>query len=157
MMKGPQPGDLAPDFELQADTGELVKLSDYRGKYIVLYFYPRADTPGCTTEACGFRDEYSAYEQRKVVILGISPDTVKKQAKFKAKHDLPFQLLDDTRNHVSQLYGVWGLKKFMGREHMGVHRTTFLIDPQGKIIKVFENVKPAGHSQEILQSLEGMV
>ncbi len=153
-MSGPQSGDPAPDFELLSDDGEPIKLSDYKGKYVVLYFYPRADTPGCTKEACSFRDDYSAYQERDIVILGVSPDTVAKQAKFKAKHNLPFTLLDDTQHYVSQMYGVWGLKKFMGREYMGVHRTTFLIDPQGKVVQVFEKVKPAEHSQEILEALE---
>lgn len=150
----PKLGDVAPDFELLADTGESVKLSDYRGKFIVLYFYPRADTPGCTTEACGFRDDYSAYKEKGVIILGVSPDTVKKQASFKAKHSLPFPLLDDTAHEVSEAYGVWGKKKFRGREYMGVNRTTFLIGPDGKIVEVFEKVKPAEHSKEILQALE---
>jgi peroxiredoxin Q/BCP len=154
IMSGPQAGESAPDFELLSDEGEPVKLSDYKGKYVVLYFYPRADTPGCTKEACSFRDDYSAYQEHDVVILGVSPDTVAKQAKFKAKHSLPFTLLDDTQHLVSQMYGVWGLKKFMGREYMGVHRTTFLIDPQGKVVQIFEKVKPAEHSQEILEALQ---
>jgi peroxiredoxin Q/BCP len=149
----PSVGEEAPDFELLSDEGEAVHLSDYRGKHVVLYFYPRADTPGCTTEACGFRDDYRAYQARDVVILGVSPDSVKKQAKFKAKHGLPFPLLDDTEHKVSNAYGVWGLKKFMGREYMGVQRTTFLIDPAGTIVRVFENVKPAEHSEEILAAL----
>lgn len=152
----PKSGDTAPDFELLADTGEPVKLSDYRGKFVVLYFYPRADTPGCTTEACGFRDDYSAYEAQDVIILGVSPDTVNKQARFKAKHNLPFPLLDDTAHEVSEAYGVWGKKKFRGREYMGVNRTTFLIGPDGKIVEVFEKVKPAQHSEEILQALEAV-
>ncbi|NIS83257.1 MAG: thioredoxin-dependent thiol peroxidase [Anaerolineales bacterium] len=150
----PTSGDRAPDFELLSDTGEPVKLSDYRGRYIVLYFYPRADTPSCTKEACGFRDDYSVYQEKGVVILGVSPDTVKQQAKFKAKYDLPFTLLDDTNHQISEAYDVWGLKKFMGREFMGVKRTTFLIDPDGEIVERFENVKPAEHSKEILDTLE---
>jgi peroxiredoxin Q/BCP len=149
-----KPGSPAPDFELLDDHGETVKLSDYRGQTVVLYFYPRADTPGCTKEACGFRDDYSAYEERGVVILGVSPDSVKKQAKFKAKHNLPFTLLDDSEHEVSKAYGVWGLKKFRGREYMGVQRTTYLIDGEGKIIEAFEKVKPAEHSQEILEALD---
>ena len=151
----PEAGEQAPDFELLSDTDQPIKLSDFRGKHVVLYFYPKADTPGCTTEACNFRDDYSMYEEKGVVILGVSPDTVAKQSKFKTKHTLPFTLLADPENKVSETYGVWGLKKFMGREYMGVHRTTFLIDPEGKIVQVFENVKPATHSAEILEALEG--
>jgi peroxiredoxin Q/BCP len=145
---------MAPDFELQDDQGKLVKLSDYRGKIVVLYFYPRADTPGCTKEACAFRDDYTAYEDRGVVILGASPDTVDKQAKFKEKFGLPFPLLADPDHKLAEKYGVWGLKKFMGRESMGVLRTTFLIDGQGKVIEVFEKVRPAEHSAEILAALD---
>jgi peroxiredoxin Q/BCP len=153
-MTMPKPGDLAPDFELLSDADRPIKLSDFRGKHVVLYFYPKADTPGCTTEACGFRDDYSMYEEKGVVILGVSPDTVSTQSKFKAKHTLPFTLLADPEKKVSEAYGVWGLKKFMGREYMGVLRTTFLIDPEGKILQVFEKVKPATHSAEILGALE---
>jgi peroxiredoxin Q/BCP len=120
----------------------------------VLYFYPRADTPGCTKEACAFRDDYSAYEEAGVVILGVSPDTVKKQAKFKEKWDLPFPLIADPDHAIADAYGVWGPKKFMGREYEGVHRTTFIIDKKGNIKKVFENVKPAEHSQEILAVMQ---
>lgn len=149
-----KPGDMAPDFELSSDRGEPIKLSDFRGQTVVLYFYPRADTPGCTKEACAFRDDYRIYEERGVVILGVSPDSVKKQAKFKEKYSLPFTLLDDTEHEVSEAYGVWGLKKFRGREYMGVLRTTYLIDADGKIIDVFEKVKPAEHSQEILEALD---
>jgi peroxiredoxin Q/BCP len=130
-----------------------VSLSDYRGKDIVLYFYPKADTPGCTKEACAFRDDYSAYEKAGVTILGVSPDSVKAQAKFKEKYGLPFSLLADEDHAISNRYGVWGLKKFMGREYEGVFRTTFLIDKEGMIREVFEKVKPAEHSQEILAAL----
>ena len=150
----PEAGEQAPDFELLSDADQPIRLSDFRGNNVVLYFYPKADTPGCTTEACGLRDDYSKYEEKGVVILGVSPDTVTKQSKFKAKHTLPFTLLADPENKVSEAYGVWGLKKFMGREYMGVHRTTFLIDPVGKIVQVFKNVKPATHSAEILDALE---
>lgn len=150
----PKVGHEAPNFELLTDEGEPLRLSDLRGKTIVLYFYPRADTPGCTKEACGFRDDYSAYEERGVLILGVSPDTVADQSKFKEKYELPFTLLDDTDHKVSEAYGVWGLKKFMGKEYMGVMRTTFLIGPKGTILRVFEKVKPAEHSQEILAALD---
>jgi thioredoxin-dependent peroxiredoxin len=144
----------APDFELQDDTGTSRKLSDYRGRNVVLYFYPKDDTPGCTTEACNFRDDYSAYEQAGVAILGVSPDDVKSHAKFKKKFQLQFPLLADVGHKVCDLYGVWGPKKFMGKSYEGVLRTTFLIDENGKIIKVFENVRPAEHSAEILALLK---
>lgn len=144
----------APDFELLDDTGEVRKLSDFRGKPVILYFYPKDDTPGCTTEACNFRDDYSAYEKADVVILGISPDSVKSHVKFKEKFGLPFPLLADEDHEVCEMYDVWALKKFMGREYMGVLRTTFLIDAQGQIVRVFEKVKPAEHSAEVLTALE---
>ena len=149
-----QEGILAPDFTLQDENGSPRRLSDYRGNPVVLYFYPKDDTPGCTTEACNFRDDYSAYDQESVTILGVSPDTSMKHAKFKAKYNLPFTLLADIDHRICDLYGVWALKKFMGREYMGVLRTTFLIDPTGMIQKVFENVKPADHSEEVLQALK---
>lgn len=144
----------APDFSLPDENGQTHKLSDYRGQPLVLYFYPKDDTPGCTTEACNFRDDYSQYQQAGVVILGVSPDTPKKHLKFKEKYALPFTLLADEEHQVCELYGVWGPKKFMGREYDGVYRTTFVIDPQGQILKVFENVKPADHSQELLAALK---
>ena len=143
----------APDFTLPDETGFARKLSDYRGQPVVLYFYPKDDTPGCTTEACSFRDDYQQYQQAGVVILGISPDPPKKHAKFKEKYHLPFTLLADETHEVCERYGVWGLKKYMGREYMGVLRTTFLIDPQGGIARVFEGVKPAEHSAEVLAAL----
>ncbi|MCK6540869.1 MAG: thioredoxin-dependent thiol peroxidase [Anaerolineales bacterium] len=143
----------APEFELYDDTSTLRRLSDFRGRNVVLYFYPKDDTPGCTTEACNFRDDYSAYEKANVVILGVSPDDVKSHVKFKKKFDLPFPLLADEDHKVCDLYGVWGLKKSMGREYMGVLRTTFLVDGNGNIVKVFENVRPAEHSAEVLSAL----
>ena len=146
-------GITAPDFELLDEQEQSHRLSDYRGQHVLLYFYPKDDTPGCTTEACNFRDDYSAYQQAGVVILGVSPDSPKSHAKFKAKFELPFTLLADTEQQVCEAYGVWALKKFMGREYMGVLRTTFLIDPDGQIIKVFEKVKPAQHSAEVLAAL----
>jgi len=149
-------GIQAPDFSLQDETGATRKLSDYQGQPLVLYFYPKDDTPGCTTEACNFRDDYSAYQQAGVTILGVSPDTVKQHVKFKEKYHLPFTLLADTDHAVCELYKVWGRKKFMGREYDGVFRTTFLIGPDGKIIKVFKEVKPAEHSAEVLQALGEM-
>ena len=143
----------APDFELLDDTHIPRKLSDFRGNNVVLYFYPADDTPGCTKEACNFRDDYSAYERAGVQILGVSPDTVKSHVKFKKKFDLPFPLLADEGHKVCDLYGVWGPKKFMGREYEGVLRTTFLIDENGTIANVFENVRPAEHSAEVLSAL----
>jgi thioredoxin-dependent peroxiredoxin len=147
-------GALAPDFKLQDETGVERKLSDFRGNPVVLYFYPKDDTPGCTTEACNFRDGYGDYQRAGVVILGVSPDTVKSHTEFKAKYSLPFPLLADVDHKVCELYQVWGRKKFAGREYDGVFRTTFVISPDGKILKVFENVKPEGHSQEVLAALQ---
>ncbi len=144
---------LAPDFELKDEKGELHKLSQYRGKDVVLYFYPKDDTSGCTMEACNFRDDYSAYEKSGVVILGVSPDSVESHDKFKAKHHLPFSLLADEGHKVCDLYGVWGKKKMYGNEYEGVFRTTFLIGKDGMVRKVFEKVKPAEHSAEILAAL----
>ena len=147
----------APEFELPDDTGTLRKLSDFRGRNVVLYFYPADDTSGCTKEACNFRDDYSAYEKANVVILGVSPDDVKSHVKFKNKYHLPFPLLADDGHKVCDLYGVWGPKKFIGKSYEGVLRTTFLIDENGNIIKVFENVRPAEHSTEVLAALGAAV
>ena len=146
-------GTTAPDFTLLDETGTPHRLLDYRGRPLVLYFYPKDDTPGCTTEACSFRDGYNAYQQAGVTILGVSPDTPKKHANFKEKYHLPFTLLADEGHKICELYGVWGRKKFMGREYDGVFRTTFVIAPDGTIAKVFENVKPEGHSSEVLAAL----
>jgi peroxiredoxin Q/BCP len=144
----------APDFTLPDEDGHNHSLSDYRGRPVVLYFYPKDDTPGCTKEACGFRDDYSVYQEAGVKILGISPDSSKSHTKFANKFDLPFTLLADTDHKVIELYGVWGKKKLFGREFTGVLRTTFLIGGDGKILKVFKKVKPANHSKEILAVLE---
>jgi thioredoxin-dependent peroxiredoxin len=149
-------GISAPDFTLPDENGTPRSLSDYTGKPLVLYFYPKDDTPGCTKEACAFRDDYSAYEEAGVTILGVSPDSPKSHVKFKKKYDLPFTLLSDEDHAVAVQYGVWGPKQYMGRSYEGVHRTTFLIDADGKIRRVFENVKPAEHSQEILEVLKGL-
>ncbi len=146
-------GITAPDFELPDDSNTLRKLSDYRGKPVVLYFYPQDDTSGCTKEACNFRDDYSAYENSGVSILGVSPDTVQSHIKFKKKFQLPFPLLADIGHRVCDLYQVWGPKEMMGRKYEGVLRTTFLIDPDGKIIRVFEKVRPAEHSREVLAAM----
>lgn len=143
----------APDFELMDETGVTRKLSDFRGKNVLLYFYPKDDTPGCTTEACNFRDDYSSYEKAGVTILGVSPDSVASHVKFKQKYHLPFTLLSDEGHAVCEMYDVWKLKKQYGREHFGVARTSYLISPDGMIRKVFPNVKPAEHSAEVLASV----
>jgi peroxiredoxin Q/BCP len=143
----------APEFEMLDDTNVKRKLSDFRGKNVVLYFYPADDTPGCTKEACNFRDDYSAYENSNVVVLGVSPDTVESHVKFKKKFQLQFPLLVDEGHQVCDAYGAWGPKKYLGKEYEGVLRTTFLIDGNGNIIKVFENVRPAEHSTEVLSAL----
>lgn len=143
-------GTPAPEFALADETGVTRRLADFRGQTVVLYFYPKDDTPGCTTEACNFRDDYSAYTQAGVTILGISPDSSKSHAKFKEKFGLPFSLLADDGHAVCEAYGVWGEKKFMGRKYLGVFRTTFIIGPDGMVKKVFEDVKPAAHSAEVL-------
>jgi len=148
-----QIGAQAPAFNLLDETSTSRSLADYRGHAIVLYFYPKDDTPGCTKEACSFRDDYSAYAQAGVVILGVSPDSPASHARFKEKYNLPFTLLSDMGHKVCDLYGVWGLKKLMGNPYEGVLRTTFLVGADGKVIKVFENVKPAEHSAEILEAL----
>jgi peroxiredoxin Q/BCP len=147
-------GTLAPDFTLPDENGVSHKLSEYSGKPVVLYFYPKDDTPGCTTEACEFRDAYKDYTDAGVVILGVSPNSSKSHAKFKSKYDLPFTLLADEGHKICDLFGVWGRKKMMGREYDGVFRTTFLIGPDGRIKRVFEGVKPAGHGAEVLGALK---
>ena len=144
----------APEFTLRDENGTPHQLSDYRGQFVVLYFYPKDDTSGCTTEACNFRDDYGAYQRAGVTILGVSPDAPEMHTKFKEKYSLPFTLLADEGHKVCDLYDVWGPKKFMGREYQGVLRTTFLIDPEGKIVKVFEKVKPEQHSAEVLGALQ---
>ena len=146
-------GKPAPDFELATDTGERVKLSDYRGRPVVLYFYPKDDTPGCTTEACAFRDSYSDFEKRGAVVLGVSPDDEASHVKFKNKFSLPFTLLADPEHQVADEYGVWGEKKFAGKTYFGVNRTTFLIDSDGNVAKVMKNVKPDGHPEQVLAAL----
>ena len=147
-------GNPAPIFSLPDETGVVRNLSDYRGNKVVLYFYPKDDTPGCTTEACNFRDDFSAYVKANVVILGVSPDSTKSHKKFKDKYKLPFPLLADENHSVCESYGVWGKKSFMGKEYLGVLRTTFVINEKGVIAEVFENVKPAEHSSEILSVLK---
>ncbi|MGD9049442.1 MAG: thioredoxin-dependent thiol peroxidase [Anaerolineae bacterium] len=146
-------GIMAPDFTLTADGGSEVTLSDYRGKQVVLYFYPKDDTPGCTTEACNFRDDYSEILAAGAVVLGVSPDSVKSHDKFKGKYDLPFPLLSDPEHEIAERYGAWGEKKMYGRTYMGIIRSTFVIDRDGKIAKVFPKVRPKNHSQEVLAVL----
>lgn len=146
-------GAPAPDFTLPDENGVPRRLSDFRGRPLVLYFYPKDDTPGCTVEACSFRDDYAEYLQADVLVLGISPDSPASHARFKQKHRLPFSLLADEDHKVCEQYGVWGKKQFMGRNHEGVLRTTFVIDRQGQIAKVFENVRPAEHSAEVLAAI----
>jgi thioredoxin-dependent peroxiredoxin len=149
-------GIQAPDFSLPDENNVTRRLSDFRGRPVVLYFYPKDDTPGCTTEACNFRDDYSVYVNADIVILGVSPDSHKSHAKFKAKYSLPFPLLADDGHKICSKYGVWGPKKFMGRGYEGVMRTTFLIDSNGRIAKVFENVRPAEHSAEVLEAAKNL-
>lgn len=148
------PGAQAPDFVLSDENKTQRRLSDFKGRSVVLYFYPKDDTPGCTTEACNFRDDYSAYINADIIILGVSPDSPESHAKFKNKYRIPFSLLADTGHKVCDMYGVWGAKKFMGRDYEGVQRTTFLIDPAGRIAKVFENVRPSEHSVEVLAAIK---
>ena len=152
-MSMPKPGDPAPSFELPNEEGEIVRLDDFKGSKLILYFYPKDDTPGCTKEACALRDDYSAYQEAGVSILGVSADSPKSHEKFIDKYNLPFSLLADEDNEVCEAYGVWGKKKFRGREYMGINRTTFIIDENGDISHVFENVKPASHSQELLEAI----
>jgi peroxiredoxin Q/BCP len=143
----------APEFELKDSEGKNHKLADYAGQTIVIYFYPKDDTPGCTKEACSFRDSYQDFRDAGIEVIGISPDTEKSHLKFRRKYDLPFVLLADPDHAVCELYGVWGVKKNYGREYEGVFRTTFIIDPQGMVKRVFKNVKPTDHSQEVLQAV----
>jgi thioredoxin-dependent peroxiredoxin len=148
-------GDAAPDFTLRSDAGEEVTLSSLRGRPVVLYFYPKDDTSGCTTQACGIRDAYGEFERAGAVVLGVSPDDESSHARFREKHDLPFTLLADTDHSVSEQYGVWGEKSFAGRKYMGVKRSTFVIDPAGAVKTVMHDVKPATHADDVLASLAG--
>ena len=146
-------GEVAPDFALESDEGEIVRLSDYRGKVVVLYFYPRDDTPGCTKEACSFRDAYDLFLGKGAVVLGVSPDKSASHGRFKAKYSLPFRLLADPEKKVLKAYGAWGEKKMYGRTTEGVIRSTYVLDAEGKIKAVFPKVKPEGHAREILEAL----
>lgn len=147
---------MAIDFKLPASNGSEVALSDYLGRNVVLYFYPKDNTPGCTTESCDFRDYNSQFEQRNTVVLGISPDDLKSHDKFIKKFELPFLLLADTEQVVSNQFGVWTLKKMYGKEYFGVERSTFLINAQGEIVKEWRKVKVDGHVQEVLEAVKGL-
>ena len=146
-------GQKAPDFELPDQDGKFHKLSDYRGQRVLLYFYPKDDTPGCTKEACAIRDSFPAFGKLKVKVFGVSVDSVKSHKKFSEKFNLPFAILADEKKETVKKYGVWGKKKFMGKEYYGTLRISFLIDLKGKIVKIYENVKPEIHAQEVLKDL----
>ena len=146
-------GKPAPDFELTSDKGERVKLSDFRGKPVVLYFYPKDDTPGCTKQAQGIRDEYGEFQKRGAVVLGVSPDTEESHVKFRDKYELPFTLLADPEHEVAEQYGVWGERKFAGKTYMGINRSTFVIDAEGNVTKAMRGVKPDTHVEKVLAAL----
>ena len=146
-------GKPAPDFELTSDSGDTVKLSDLRGKPVVLYFYPKDDTPGCTTEACEFRDAYDVFRERGAEVLGVSPDDVASHGKFKTKYELPFTLLADPEHQVAEKYGVWGERSAYGKTSMGIKRSTFIIDEDGNVARAMLGIKPAGHAEQVLASL----
>jgi peroxiredoxin Q/BCP len=148
-----QEGTPAPDFALDGDDGTTVRLSDLRGKPVVLYFYPKDDTPGCTKQACGFRDAYGEYRQRGAVVLGVSPDDVASHAKFKEKYRLPFTLLADSEHEVAERYGVWGEKSFAGKKYMGIIRSTFVIDPEGNVARAMYGVNAERNPDEVLAAL----
>ena len=149
-------GDKAPDFRARTDSGEEFQLPQLKGKRVVLYFYPRANTPGCTIEACEFRDHAEQFSQRDTVIVGVSPDKPDAQAKFKRNRRLPFTLLADTDKTAAQSYGVWKEKQNYGKSYMGIERTTFLLDSAGKLARIFPKVKPAEHHTEVLEALKSV-
>jgi len=146
-------GKPAPDFELQSDTGEIVKLSDLKGRPVVLYFYPKDDTPGCTVEACEFRDSYDVFREHGAEIIKVSPDDVASHGKFKSKYELPFTLLADPEHEVAEKYGVWAERNSYGKKSMGIKRSTFIIDSDGNVARAMMGIKPAGHASEVLDSL----
>ena len=146
-------GDLAPAFTALTNGGRSVSLADYAGRHVVLYFYPKDDTPGCTKEACAFRDDHAKLKAKGAVVLGVSADSVKSHDKFAEKFQLPFDLLSDDSKTIVEAYGVWGQKSFMGRKYMGIHRVTFLIGPDGRIKKIWPTVKPVEHVGEVLAAL----
>jgi peroxiredoxin Q/BCP len=147
-------GDPAPDFSAMTSGGGKISLAELKGKNVILYFYPKDDTSGCTKEACAFRDDFAVFKKRGAVILGVSPDSVKSHDKFVKKFNLPFTLLADEDKKVVEAYGVWGMKIFWGRKYLGTHRVTFLIGPDGRIKKIWPDVKPEEHSQEVLAALD---
>lgn len=146
-------GDLAPDFSLPDANGNTINLADLKGQRVILYFYPRDNTPGCTKEACAFRDSYAEFQDKGVVVLGVSTDDAKSHEKFATKYALPFPLLIDAEGTVATAYDSYGLKKFMGKEYMGITRNTFVIDPDGRIEKIYKKVKPEKHVEEVLADL----
>ncbi len=146
-------GETAPDFELETDSGENVRLTDFRGRRVVLYFYPKDDTPGCTKEACAIRDNWGEFERRGAVVLGVSADSVASHQRFKAKYHLPFTLLADSEHKVADLYGTWKPKHFAGKSFLGMVRATFLIDAEGKVTKVWPKVDPSQHADWVLAEL----
>lgn len=146
-------GDIAPAFTAVASGGDTISLADLKGRNVILYFYPKDDTPGCTREACAFRDEFAAFRKKKAMVLGVSPDSLKSHDKFTAKFKLPFPLLADEDHKIVEAYGVWGEKVFMGRRYMGTHRVTFLIGGDGRIRKIWPAVKPEEHAAEVLAEL----
>jgi peroxiredoxin Q/BCP len=152
----PALGTPAPDFTVLTDSGDALTLSSLKGHPVVLYFYPKDDTSGCTTEACEFRDLFPRFDGSKAVILGVSPDSVKSHVKFKTKFELPFTLLADTEKEVATAYGVWKEKSMYGKKYMGVERTTFLIDAKGRIAHIFEKVKPAGHAAAVMAAIDAL-
>jgi thioredoxin-dependent peroxiredoxin len=147
-------GMQAPDFELATDDGGRVRLSDLRGKPVVLYFYPKDDTPGCTTQASEIRDAWEEFRERGAVVLGVSPDDESSHAAFKSKYSLPFTLLADPDHAVADRYGTWGEREFAGRKYMGIKRSTFVIDPEGRVAKALYGVKPQGHAEKVLEALD---
>lgn len=149
-------GDKAPAFKATTNGGETVQLKDFKGQYVVLYFYPKDNTPGCNKEACAFRDRHGDLNEANAVVLGVSADSVKSHDKFVDKFNLPFQLLSDENKEIINLYGVWGPKQFMGRKFDGIHRVTFLIDPKGKITKIWPKVKPESHPVEVLETIQAL-
>lgn len=151
-----QEGDKAPDFKSKDQNGNTVSLKDYKGKKVVLYFYPEDDTPTCTVEACNIRDNYSVLQKNGLVVLGVSPDDEKKHKKFEAKYNLPFTLVADPEKKIIDKYGVWGEKNMYGRKYMGLFRTTFLIDEKGIIVKIFKKPKSKIHAEEILKAWEAV-
>jgi peroxiredoxin Q/BCP len=149
-------GTKAPAFKAQDQEGKVRSLKDYVGQWVILYFYPKDDTPGCTKEACSFRDGFSQFKKAGIEVIGVSVDSIKKHAKFVEKYSLPFTLLADEDKKIVEAYGVWGLKKFMGREYMGTNRVSYLINPEGKIAKVYDKVKPDEHADEVLADVKSL-